>query len=72
MTGQLKKAFEEASKVPESEQDELARFVLIELSTERRWSNAFAASGKRLQELADEAFTEHEQGSTSPLDPDAL
>ena len=72
MTGQLKKAFEEASKLPENEQDELAQFVLVELTLERRWSDAFAGSAKRLQELADEASTEHEQGSTTALDPDTL
>lgn len=72
MTGQLKKAFEEASKLPENEQDELAQFVLVELTSERRWSGAFTGSGKRLQELADEASTEHEQGSTTALDPDTL
>lgn len=72
MTGQLKRAFDEASKLPEKEQDELAQFVLVELSTERRWSEALAGSGKRLQELANEAVAEHEQGSTSVLDPDTL
>lgn len=72
MTGQLKKAFEEASKLPEDEQDEIARFVLLELASERRWSDAFSGSGKRLQELADDASTEHEHGSTTALDPDTL
>ena len=72
VTNQLKKAFEEASKLPEHEQDELARFVLVELTSERRWSEAFAGSGKRLEELAEEAATEHEQGSTIALDPDTL
>jgi hypothetical protein len=69
MTRQLKKAFEEASKLPERDQDELAQFVLVEITSERRWSEAFTGSGTRLQELADEASTEHEQGSTIALDP---
>lgn len=72
MTGQLKKAFDEASKLPEDEQDEIARFVLLELASERRWSEAFSGSGERLRKLADEASKEHEQGSTTPLDPDTL
>ncbi len=72
VTNQLKKAFEEASKLPEHEQDELARFVLVELTSERRWSEAFAGSGKRLAELAEEAANEHEHGSTIALDPDTL
>ena len=72
MTGRLKKAFEEASKLPEKEQDELAQFVLEELASERRWTEAFADSGKRLQELADEAIGEHDRGSSTALDPDKL
>ena len=56
VTNQLK-TFEEASKLPEQEQDGLARLVLIELTSERRRSEAFAGSGKRLRELADEAAT---------------
>lgn len=69
MTGRLKKAFKEASKLSEEEQDELARFVL---ASERRWSGTFRRSGDRLRELADEAIGEHDWGATTALDPDAL
>ena len=40
----LEKAFEEASKLPEEEQDALARAVLEELASERRWDELFANS----------------------------
>ncbi|MBN2493248.1 MAG: hypothetical protein JXR96_01550 [Deltaproteobacteria bacterium] len=56
MTGMLKKAFEEASKLPDEEQDEFARFVLEEIASERRWSEAFERTADRLEELADEAL----------------
>lgn len=72
MTRRLKRAFEEASKLPEREQDELAQFVLEELASEQRWSEAFVGSAKRLKELADEAIGEHERGSTTSLDPAKL
>jgi hypothetical protein len=72
MTGQLKLAFEEASKLPEKAQFELAEFVLLELSSERRWLEAFAGSGKRLQAVADNASTGHGRGSTRAGEPDAL
>ena len=72
MTGNLKKAFEEASRLPENEQDELAEFVLDELASERRWSEAFRRSGDRLRALADDAVAEHERGATNALDPDSL
>jgi hypothetical protein len=72
MTGMLKKAFDEASRLPEKEQDELAKFLLEEIRSERQWSDAFARSGDRLRELADEAVKEHERGETTILDPDRL
>jgi hypothetical protein len=72
MTGMLKKAFDEASQLPEKEQDELAQFMLDEIKSERQWSETFARSGSRLRELADEAAREHERGETTALDPDRL
>ena len=38
MTQRLEKAFEEASELPEAEQDNFAAFILEELVAERRWS----------------------------------
>src|SRR5215472_13622184 len=37
MTKLLQKAFDEASKLPEVEQDALGRVLLEELASERRW-----------------------------------
>ena len=72
MTGKLKKAFDEASRLPDKEQDELAQFLLDEIRSERQWSEAFARSGDRLRELAEEASSEDARGDTTPLDPDKL
>jgi hypothetical protein len=72
MTERLKKAFAEASKLPEEEQDALARWLLEELASERRWDEAFSASQDRVAELADEALEEYRKGSTKKLDPDEL
>ena len=72
MTGMLKKAFDEASKLPENEQEEFALFVLEEIASERRWSEAFERSADRLKTLAKEALDDHEHGRTSLLDPDDL
>ena len=68
----LEKAFREASKLPEQEQDALARAVLDELASERRWDELFAASRDLLEELAKEALEEHRAGRTKKLDPDRL
>lgn len=72
MTRLLKKAFEQASKLPVEEQDALARTLLEDLESEERWDGAFGATGDLLSELADEALSEHRSGGTEPLDPDRL
>jgi len=72
MTKLLAKAFEEASKLPDTEQDTLARVVLDELASERRWEDLFSASPDMLAKLADEALAEHRAGHTKELDPEKL
>jgi len=68
----LERAFAEASKLPEADQDNLAVWILDELVSERRWQEAFANSGDQLAQLADEAATEWREGRTEALDPDKL
>jgi hypothetical protein len=72
MTTLLANAFEEASKLPESDQDALAKWLLDELHSEKRWAESFAESQDILEKLADEALEEKKQGKTSPLDLDRL
>ena len=72
MTKLLQKAFDEASKLPEGEQDTLGRILLEELVSERRWDELFAGSHDLLAELADQAVAEHCAGRTEKLDPDKL
>ena len=59
MTGLLEKAFAEAAKLSETEQDALAQWILDELRSEQRWDAAFADSSDILQQLADEALAKH-------------
>ena len=72
MTKLLQKAFEEASKLPEEEQNALARALLEELASERRWDELFAGSGDLLSKLAAEALDDHRAGRTEELDPNKL
>jgi hypothetical protein len=72
MTKLLEKAFAEAAKLSDDDQDALAKAVLEELASERRWDELFAASADVLSELAEEALTEHRVGRTEPLNPDTL
>jgi hypothetical protein len=72
MTQLLEKAYKEASKLPENEQNIMAKWLLDELTSERKWKRAFAESEDILDKLADEALAEHAQGKTKPLDVDQL
>ncbi|HET6387169.1 MAG TPA: hypothetical protein VFJ58_27590 [Armatimonadota bacterium] len=64
MTQLLQKAFAEASKLSEDEQNAFAALMLEELESERRWDEAFARSQDKLAHLADEALGEHRAGQT--------
>jgi hypothetical protein len=72
MTKLLQMAFDEASKLPEHEQDALGRILLEELASERRREELFAGSHDLLSELADQALAEHHAGQTKKLDPEKL
>jgi hypothetical protein len=72
MTELLRKAFEQAAKLPPSEQDAFAALVLAELEADARWDGAFGESLEELGALADEARSEFSAGRTEPLDPDKL
>jgi len=72
MTQILEKAFNEASKLPKSEQNALGQWLINEIISERKWEETFAESEDVLDQLADEALVEHAQGKTKPLDIDSL
>ena len=67
MTKLLERAFNEASKLPEIEQNAFAKWVIEELETERKWEKTFAGSEDVLDKLADEALAAHKQRKTKPL-----
>ena len=70
MTELLQKAIAEVNKLPPDQQDELAAWILEELSSEQRWESAFANTSDVLARLADEALAEHRSGKTRPFDAD--
>ncbi|MBN1932804.1 MAG: hypothetical protein JW786_14460 [Desulfobacterales bacterium] len=72
MTKLLDKAFEEASKLSELDQNALAKWVLDELDSERAWLKTFGESEDVLEKLADEALTEKRKGKTTSLDINRL
>jgi hypothetical protein len=72
MTQLLEKAFAEAAKLSDEEQDAVAAFLLEELESDRRWDEAFANSHDKLAQLADRAVAEHRAGKTRLLNVDEL
>jgi len=69
MTKLLERAFIEASKLPQQEQDTIAKWILEELASGQRWDELFAKSPHVLEQLADEALAEFRAGRTQVLDP---
>jgi hypothetical protein len=51
MTKLLEKAFREASRLPEMDQNALAKWVLAELHSERAWAESFAESEDVLDQV---------------------
>jgi tripartite-type tricarboxylate transporter receptor subunit TctC len=72
MTRLLEKAFAEAAKLSQDEQDAVARFLLQELESEREWDKRFTESQSQLDQLAQEALAEHLAGQTRRLNPNKL
>ena len=72
MVRNLEKAFAEASKLPDDEQEALAVWILNELASEKRWGEAFASSQDSLSQLADEALAEHRLDQTEKLASDQM
>lgn len=64
----LERAFNEASKLSEEEQEQLAAWILAELKSENGWSRAFSESQSGLVKLANEAFEDEAEGRTEDLD----
>ena len=72
MTELLEKAFKKASMLPEIEQNIIAKWLIDEMESDKKWERLFAESEDILEQLADEALAEHAQGETKPLDIDKL
>lgn len=69
----LERAIEEAQKLPESEQEAIGAWLLVEIDSERRWDELFSRPpSEALKRMAEEALAEHRAGRTLPLDPDRL
>lgn len=72
MTQRLEQAFDEANKLPASEQDAIASLILEELADERRWDDAFANSQDQLSRLAEKVRRDIADGRIREVGIDEL
>lgn len=68
MTSLLEKAFREAARLPDDQQDAFAAMLLAELKSEVRWQELLSQSSDALASLANEALAERRDGRTVDLD----
>ena len=72
MTTLLSKAFEKASVLPETLQDEIARELLEEIEGERQWDKTLSKSAEKIDLLAQQALKEYKAGKTAAAGIDEL
>ena len=72
MTKLLDKAFQEASKLPETTQNAIAKWIMEEMEDEKKWEASFAETEDILEQLADKALLDEKQGKTKILDVEKL
>jgi len=68
MSSLLEKAFNEIKKLPKTEQEIIAKWILEELEAEKKWNELFMNSQDVLEKLAEEALKDLEKGKTQILD----
>lgn len=67
MTQLLEKAFKQAKSLPVTEQNALARWLIEEMESERKWEEAFVQSEDILNQMASEAQIDYNKGKTNPM-----
>lgn len=72
MTELLERAFKEASRLPEIEQNAFAKWIMEELKAEKKWDKTFADSEDILDKLANDALLDNKKGKTKHLNTNIL
>lgn len=72
MTALLQRAFDEAAKLSEDEQEVLAQRILAELTGDDDFDRTIEETAFRFATLAREGLAEHAAGQTEPLAPQRL
>ena len=72
MTQQLENAIKKLAKLPEKEQNVMARWIMEEINSDKKWDELFADSEDGLKTLAKEALDDFDKGKTKTLDVNKL
>ncbi|MEB2297458.1 MAG: hypothetical protein HUU44_07035 [Ignavibacteriaceae bacterium] len=72
MTKLLEKAFRKAAELSEDQQNIIAKWLLEELESERKWEKSFSESEDVLDILVKETIEQYENGKTNQLDTKKL
>ena len=72
MTQQLENAIKKLAKLPEKEQNVMARWIMEEINSDKKWDELFANSEDELKTLANEALDDFNKGKTKTLDVSKL
>jgi hypothetical protein len=72
MTRLMEQAIERLRAVPDSQQDQLASFMLNELNEDARWASTTAAHKDTLAKFAEQILADDKAGRCELLDPDNL
>ncbi len=72
MTQQLENAIKKLAKLPEKEQNVMARWIMEEINSDNKWDKLFADSEDELKALAKEALDDFDKGKTKTLDVSKL
>ncbi|GIK60436.1 MAG: hypothetical protein HND39_12100 [Ignavibacteriota bacterium] len=72
MTKLLEKAFRKAAELSEDQQNIIAKWLLEELESERKWKKSFSESEDVLDILVKETIEQYENGKTNQLDTKKL
>jgi hypothetical protein len=72
MTRLMEQAIERLRAIPETKQDQLARFLLNELEEDERWSRSTTEHEGKLKGFIDTLLADDAKGASEPLDPDRL
>ncbi len=65
MTKLLEKTFNKVSKLPEFDQNIIAKWVLDEIESDEKWNKLFAKSENLLADLALDALAEDAHGKST-------